>query len=246
MSDLHVISKSTVLKNKEKKYEASICISKIDNPNEYGLLEECLNVKEREHYLGIKSSSRKNSFLHGRYVAKTAVSNLIGCDLKEISIGIGIFNYPIVEINRNKKYNVSLSHCRSIGAAIAFEEDIIIGIDIEEIKLGFESRVYNSLVENEKLLISKNKCLEIESSAVIWTAKEALSKAIKTGLTVPLGILEVKEITYKENYYICTFRNFSQYKAISIATNRYACSIVIPKQLEIEIDIVQIKKLLEE
>ncbi len=67
--------------------------------------------------------------------------------------------------------------------------------------------------------------------------KEALSKVLKTGLTVLLSILEVKNIQICNDNLISTFTNFPQYCSISFNIYDYICSIVYPRNVEIDIDI---------
>ncbi|WP_032113934.1 4'-phosphopantetheinyl transferase superfamily protein [Candidatus Paracaedibacter symbiosus] len=64
---------------------------------------------------------------------------------------------------------------------------------------------------------------------LFWTVKEALSKVIKCGFTIPSELLEIGDIQLKENYVESKFKNFQQYQALSFSVANYVCSIVHPK-----------------
>ena len=68
-------------------------------------------------------------------------------------------------------------------------------------------------------------------STLIWTAKEALSKALTCGLMSPMEIFNLSEF-YPLGYRIWggLFQNFGQYKFIGWISRTVAMSVVLPKK----------------
>ncbi|MCX7920824.1 MAG: 4'-phosphopantetheinyl transferase superfamily protein [Clostridia bacterium] len=198
---------------------------------------------EEDKYLETLTYERRiNSYLLGRYSVKKAVSALIGEDnLKKILIKNGVFNQPIVVCESYNNLQTSLTHCDDFAAAVAFDGMFIIGIDIEKINRRTYSGLESELTPYEKELAYRISYSYESFVVTIWTMKEALSKALKTGLTVPLSVLEVKSIEVNNGYLISTYTNFYQYKALSFVIEGYVCSIAYPKNVEIDIDINRIK-----
>lgn len=205
-------------------------------------VEGFLHDDEHAYFQTLAYERRRTSYLLGRYSAKKAISGLMGEDNpKKIRIENGIFNQPVAVCESNSNLQVSLTHCDELAAAVAFPEMLVIGIDMEKIDLSMSSGVEAELTEHEKELALQLPCPYENLLMVLWTMKESLSKVLKTGLTVPLRVLEVKWIEVQNGYYIGSFSNFAQYNSISFPVKDYVYSITYPKNAEIEIDIHHIK-----
>ncbi len=111
------------------------------------------------------------------------------------------------------------------------------GIDIESesISDGAYEAVKKSLTHHENICISSLPIKEPLALLIAWTAKEALSKAIKCGLLVPIQIFEIKELFYSDGLYHSTFVNFSQYKTLSFRYRKMIISIAIPEKSEVDL-----------
>ena len=70
---------------------------------------------------------------------------------------------------------------------------------------------------------------------MIWTIKESLSKVLKCGLMTPLHVLEIAEIDCKRPIRVSTFKNFAQYKVLSVVMGDVALSICLPKRTELDL-----------
>ncbi len=225
---------SFVLKRPEGNLRSAICFFSLATSS---LLEECIAVlhpRELTYFNTLKFDRRKRSYLIGRYAAKQALSSLLHeKDLTTILIDQGIFSQPIVIYDGMHNVQVSITHCEEQGAAIAFPEAHPMGIDIERMapdKRGiFESQV----TEREKEIISRLPYAYDMMLALLWTAKEALSKALKTGLMTPFETFELSTIEVEDSHITSYFQNFGQYKTLSFTLNQYACSIVCPKKTEL-------------
>jgi len=210
-------------------FEAGFAIRCGDLPALAGDLS-FLSVHEREYYDRLQVGKRKLSFLLGRMAAKTAISELLGRqDLLSIEIGFGVFQFPVVKTDVPQNLQVSISHCNEVAVALAFPEEHPMGIDIESIDQNKTKVIKGLVVAGEAQVIMDTGLLDAAGYTALWTIKEALSKIIRTGLTIESALLEVKTAVRMGDVYISTFRHFLQYKAISFPCDGYMCSIVLPK-----------------
>lgn len=193
-------------------------------------LEYWLNIYEINKISSFKYPLRKESYLLGRLSAKKAILQLDkNINPKNIIIKNGVFGFPIVE-GLSNNIQVVYSHCREKVICVAFEEAFPVGVDLEEINQNKTTLLKKKFTENELVLIKQNSIDEY-GFILTWTIKEALSKIIKTGLTLDLKILELSSIEKKhENIFESHFVNFSQYKSVSFILKDHICSIVIPKK----------------
>ena len=198
-----------------------------------------LNTDELDYYKTLKFEKPRFNYLLGRYIAKLAISNLINeTEYKNITISRGVFKQPIIHHSSFQNIQVSISHSNDIGAVLVFPESHPMGIDIEYID---QSKSLNSVLNissNEEALIKNSIYNSTEKLMLLWTAKEALSKTLKTGLAVNQNIYEIDVIDVDENYIKILFKNFLQYKSISWVHNNYAWSIVLPEKSNFNINIV--------
>jgi len=230
------------LKNGDCNYKATIFLLNSPSPAVYREMKEALHWKEYKYYHTFKYDKRKKSYLLSRYTAKKAFSAHIGeNNLKSILIQPGVFTQPVAVYKYNRNTQVSISHCDDFGAALAFSEAAPMGIDIEMVDGEKNEVIKTQLTNSEKALLKSYYPYETMLTC-LWTIKEGLSKVLKTGLTVPLNILEIQRLVTDSNCIISYFKNFGQYKAISFALGKYICSVVYPLQTEISLDIKAMKR----
>lgn len=233
------------LKLPDEIFQVFVSFCKLQGPKGSEMIRGHLHDNEQIYFKTLEYERRINSYLIGRYVAKKAISALIGeNNLKEIIIQNGVFNQPVIVCRSNRNIQVSITHCDDFGAAIAFADILLIGVDIERADIKKRRTLESQLTEYEKGLASKVPHSYDCFLAMIWTIKESLSKVLKTGLTVPLSILEVKEVEVNNGYFTSMFSNFSQYRSISFIVEDYIISLTYPKCAEIIIDILRMKETL--
>jgi 4'-phosphopantetheinyl transferase len=224
-----------ILKRQEGDFRAAFCLLRGDLP----FLEDRLRVlhpTEKAHYESLKFGRRKQSYLLGRIAAKTAVSTLLQInDPASFYIGFGVFNFPVVKGLRGNT-QVSISHCDDTGIALAFPEEHPMGLDIEEISDRRLDAIESQLSGEEKKLLQDCGVSPATGFTLAWTIKEALSKVLKTGLTVDFKILEINSIKSSGAAYTSTFRYYDQYKAISCHSGDYACSVILPRKTTADLD----------
>lgn len=236
-----------LLKNTEETFKAGICICHFPNEmSDYLEVLQHLHPQELNYYETLVVENRKKSYLLGRYSAKQAVFSLVGLSNPQNTfIKQGFFNQPIFINNYNKNVQVSISHCEDIGAAVAFPEDLPMGIDVERIDQSKTNILESQMTENEIALIKSFPYPYITMLVLLWTVKEALSKVLKTGLMTPFHIYEINMLMVKHNNIVSNFENFGQYKGLSFNLGRYVYTIVYPKNTEIDLDINYLKNTFE-
>jgi 4'-phosphopantetheinyl transferase len=91
------------------------------------------------------------------------------------------------------------------------------GIDLE----GIDSTRYETILsqrseKERKWVQAANREDTLQFATALWTAKEALSKVLCTGLMSPVQIYNLSEFTrINQGHYEGTFRNFGQYKTMT-------------------------------
>jgi len=225
-----------ILKYNSNNYTGGLCISSLELDYLKDIHKAFLHPIEQAYFNNLQFTKRQHSYLLGRYCAKQAI--LMCATLgspNEILIEKGIFEQPITYHPCLINTQVSISHCDRLGIALAFPEACPMAIDIETIELDKHETFISQLTTHEKKL--KNAFSSNIPPEMFWTMKEALSKALKCGLTTPFELLEVECISMDGALFVARFKNFSQYLAISFFISKNVCSIVYPKNVQLEIDL---------
>lgn len=220
----------------EKNFIATICCCCLSERTDYEEVIPYLNSQELSYYNSLKFEKRIRSYLIGRFVAKQAVSALSGEEkLANIFIQSGVFRHPIV-VSGGENIQVSITHSENFGAALAFPEAHPMGIDLEKINVQQRAALEEQVTQREKSKIASLSISYDMGLTMLWTVKEALSKVLKTGLMTPFEVFEICDARNYDNYILCYYKNFPQYKAISFAIRQYMCSIVYPLQTKLHFD----------
>lgn len=222
MDELQLISPGEIKK-------ATLCFAFFLHEADYDRLIRYLHFQERQYFNTLIFPKKIRNYLLGRYVAKQAVAYLTGqINLANIMIRSGIFNQPIVTGNK-QNIQVSITHCGNCALALAFPEEYPLGVDLEKIDPGNIEVLEKQMSAIEQKQISFLPLSRAAGATLIWTAKEALAKVLKTGLITPLEVFEIEKIERLANNCIAGYYAlFPQYKVISFIVNGYSCSIVYP------------------
>ncbi|MFC8688789.1 4'-phosphopantetheinyl transferase superfamily protein [Brevibacillus porteri] len=165
---------------------------------------------------------------------------MVGEDsLERICIEQGILHHPVVNIANTTNVQVSITHCDDLAAAIAFSEELPMGIDIERINADRNKVLETQMTVKESSLLS---CLPYSYETTLtlfWTVKEALSKILKTGLTTSFHIYEISQVEARDGVVYSLFENFPQYRTASFILGDYVCSITYPKKTEWSVAVVK-------
>lgn len=229
-----IITEIILLKRKETDFRSGFCLIR-QNLNDLKNNLQLLNTVEYDYYQSLKFEKRQKSYLLGRISAKQAVMKLSAgqSDPKSFYIDSGVFQFPVVK-NNNQNIQVSISHCDDYGISLAFPEDHPMGVDMEYIDKSKADVIDLTLTEKEKELIKSSFNHTYEGNTIFWTVKEALSKIIKTGFTTDPKIFEIKSTAINEDFIVCEFEHFFQYKSISYSLQDYVITIVLPKNTVID------------
>lgn len=219
---MDLLDKLSLVKN-------SACLAAVFFNNEDTPDPNVLSSKELEIFSKISSQKRQIEFIAGRKACKKALSNFINTETfssnknyrgfrsySDISILPSNTGSPVITFPELSKLNVSISH--SHGIAIAAVSKNPIGIDIEKIN-------------PKKISALKHMNPDIETQdptllTVFWTLKEALSKALKTGIVKDFEFYNTKNYQCSNQIHRCEFENFPEYSGIAVTNNEYALAIV--------------------
>ena len=202
-----------------------------------------LHPRETEYYDSLRFTKRQHSYLLGHYCAKKALKQYYPhLETKSILLKKGVLEQPLIDAPIHLKTHITLSHAEPLAAAIAYPEEYSIGIDIECIKSSIAQVMEDQLTAKEKETIQIHPVYPPETKYTLyWTAKEAISKALRTGMTVPFTLFALKNLRWHSNYWIAEFEHFAQYQVISfLVGDHYVCSIVYPKESTIILNTVAI------
>jgi 4'-phosphopantetheinyl transferase len=195
---------------------------------------EFLTSKEAAYFAELRFLRRRQSFLLGRYAAKLALLRLLkATNPKAIEIGRGVFEQPLISYLSARAPDVTISHCDEIAVALAFPSGHPMGVDIEQIDPDRLVTIQSQMSPVEREWARSAGADELAFSTLIWTAKEALSKALLCGLMSPMEIFNLAEFyPLGDRVWGGLFQNFGQYKFIGCISRRVAMSVVLPKKSE--------------
>lgn len=235
MNSNNLFSKRGYLCTKNgKKYEVCLCLYSVSDESELFMESSILSQIEKNYFDSMRWNNRKVAYLLGRLTAKKALYSIdSSIDFAKISISNGIFNQPIVNGNDLK---VSIAHSNKMGVSIAFHKDIILGIDIETVNAS-QNTTLMEIVTNEELEMFKGKIDNISIVlTILWTIKEALGKALKTGITIEFNLMQISQVSVGAKGDInCKFKHFPQYSTKSWIIENSVLTIAYPSITTLEL-----------
>lgn len=230
------------LQRENSMFEGGLCLSTMFFEELKDKSSLFLHPKEEKYFASLRYPKRQEDYLLGRYCAKNAI---VTCsdNIKPYTIFIenGVFRQPIVYCSSHNNIQVSISHTDGIGAAIAFPESHPMAIDIEKICKNRISTIQSQMTSEEQKLFTCLPTTEESSITLLWTVKESLSKILRCGFMVPFELLEVKNVVLQDNYIISYFKNFHQYQGLSFQLSGNICSIVYPRNTQLNFDILRLQ-----
>jgi 4'-phosphopantetheinyl transferase len=193
---------------------------------------EVLGPVEAAYFSSLRFERRQKSYLLGRYAAKLALKEALSePDLKSIQILKGVFEQPIVHCKGNSGWSVTISHADSLAVGLAYPAGHPMGVDLERIDPTRYEAILSQLSQEEINWSQSGGADRYVVATALWTAKEALSKVLTTGLMTPARIYDLAEFGRAgSGVWEGLFQNFAQYKAKVWIGSSYALSIVMPKR----------------
>lgn len=154
-----------------------------------------LNGKESARLASLSTEKRRRDWLLGRWTAKRLLQTVIW-ETKNTTVPLDLITVsnnpdgvPMIESQLpmiDGKFSISISHSHghALVTAVA-KSDWPIGADIEQIKPRSETFIDDYFTETEALLVRQvdGALRDIQVTAV-WSAKEAVLKALHLGLSV--------------------------------------------------------------
>ena len=174
---------------------------------------------------------RRHGLLIGRYAAKCALAALRpDLDPRALAIRPGVLEQPVLSGAGLGHLGISLSHAGPVAMAVAFPEACPMGVDLERIRpTNIALLTSQTHAAERRLLAAHCAAPEAERLTRLWCLKEALSKTLRCGLTVPLDLLAIGSVTAKATGLGVTFANFAQYQGLSLAAGDLAAALVLPR-----------------
>ena len=204
------------------------------SPNELACLEQ------------LRFEARRRSWLLGRYSAKEALAGFLGrADRTEVEVKSGVFQQPVVVGLATQNAQVSLSHCANLGVAVAFGEEHPLAVDVEEVNAERVVTMQSQMTAAERSMLVTLPGESSALAALAWTAKEALSKVLKTGLMTPMAVYELEGAVWDSGCLVSEFKSFGQYKSIGFLSGPFAFSLVLPRRSELAVSLTEFKQSLD-
>jgi 4'-phosphopantetheinyl transferase len=193
---------------------------------------ELLGPTEAAYYSSLRFERRQRSYLLGRYAAKLALSEVLAePNFRSIEIVRGVFDQPIVYNAHNARWSATISHSDCMAAGLAYPTGHPMGIDVERIDQSRYETILSELSSQEIDWVENGTIARHEVAIALWTAKEALSKALTTGLMSPFKMYDLTEFRRLDSgAWKVLFQNFAQYKAVVWIGSSYVLSIVLPRR----------------
>jgi len=232
-----LLQRAQIALNRENStHRAGFCVLRADL-QELITTINLLHADESAYYDHLTFDRRRQSYLLGRIAAKKAIGALaVYEDLEKIAITAGIFQFPVVQYAVTRNLQVCITHCDNIGIALAYPEIHPLGVDIEKTNKANINVIKGQLTADELTLTQAVTLSDDVSCTMIWTMKEALSKILRTGLTIDMKVLEIQSLVKEgPDLYTSHFKHLIQYKAISCLSGPYVCSLVIPRKTMVDL-----------
>ena len=150
--------------------------------------EYTLPKREREKAKRLRFETHRKRYIHGHFLLRILIGRYLGDDFYDQDFYYNDHGKPSLEQNTEKiPFHFNLSNSENV-FVFAFAKDADIGVDVERIQnlsdMDDIAERFFSRPEKERYRLSHSG-LKKTIFFKFWTRKEALLKAIGTGLLVP-------------------------------------------------------------
>ena len=181
------------------------------------------------------SDKDRKTYIYCHALLRLILAVNLNIDPLSLSFVKGFNNKPALQ---DDQAFFNIAHTRE-AFVIAFTRDHPVGVDLEKIRDGLNTRsvskTYFSKAENE--FMQKSKEDETGRFFMLWTRKEALLKAIGTGIINSLSDVNVSEpvnFIKKESFDSLDYNSvFDEYYIYSLKLSDYYLSVAIPQKSSI-------------
>lgn len=154
---------------------------------------------ERLRLAQLRVPKRRSDWRLGRWTVKCAVASYLGLPnairtFATIAVKPAATGAPRVFIGGDAaEVAVSLSHCDGVGLCAVARHPVLLGCDLEKVEPRDWSFVRDYFTQNEQDAVAACENDELRASLItlVWSAKEAVLKALETGLRADTRSLTV-------------------------------------------------------
>lgn len=230
-SPLHEVLLPLALRRADGPIHAALCVTAAASAALRERQQQFLHPRESERLAAMIADKRINDFLAGRHACKRAIAHLApGEDPRALCIAPGVFGQPVLQSQRYLGLQVSISHGRGLGAALATPETHPMGLDIEHHGAASADTIAGQLTAAELALLPSTGLDRVRALTVLWAMKEALSKVLRCGLMVPFTLLELERFERAGPHVTGWFRHFGQYRAVAVDLGAFTCALALPRE----------------
>ena len=202
-----------------------------------------LATAELSYYQTLRIEARQRSFLIGRLCVKEALAALLNSSARTSwEVSHGVFQQPVLKGAGTQKPQTSLSHAETVGMAVVHPEGHPVGVDIELIHAGRRETVESQMTADELSRAAVLGGNAEENLMLMWSAKEALSKVLRTSLMTPFAVYELESLGWADGCLLGAFKNFAQYRAIAFPMGNLAFAVVLPKSSEPKVSLHEFRR----
>lgn len=196
-----------------------------------------LHPHELERLPAMRHAGRRRDFALGRHLARRAVTELVGAhDARSSPIPAGVFGQPVLTGPAAPHLDVSIGHTIGLVGAVAFPRTHPVGLDIERLDAERCATISTHVSAQERALIGALGLDELEALTRLWTAKEALSKVLRTGLTLELEQYAIASAERDDERVRFEFALFRQYAAETLAGRTHCLGLCLPRRTRTALD----------
>ena len=164
------------------------------------------NLTQQEIVIANKYKFKKDRMRYTltRFFLRKILSNFIGINPLDIIISTNRFGKPVIDHKKYSNIKFNLSHSGEIIIyAVSLSNDVGIDIEILDSTINHLEIAKNYFSSKETLFLknSKNQFEIISKFFRIWTRKEALLKAVGTGLLLDLKQIDVLQDVIKLDHF---------------------------------------------
>ena len=199
-------------------------------------IRQVLHPEEIDLYDRFTASTRKQTYLMGRYVAKSALQVFISRKFPEIHISTGKNGSPVIEGSHGSNVHISISHCKDVAVAVAFKRELQMAVDIERARPDKTEVLRKELTGNYQVMETLDNICELNLLTMLWTIKEAASKLSGKGIHGDHTQYDVCKIVPHKDRYTGQFSYDSSYRFDTCCYQDLVLTLVYPSEVILEMD----------
>jgi 4'-phosphopantetheinyl transferase len=160
--------------------------------------EEWLTAEERAVLERLAVPKRRGDWLLGRWTAKRALVAAGEADREgDVSVLAAPSGAPeAFVLGRPGPVALSLTHSHGVAVAALAPAGVLVGVDLERVEVRSSAFLADWFTEAEQAFAAAGQPGEPGLSAtLVWSAKEAVMKALREGLRIPPKAIEVAPVS---------------------------------------------------